>query len=91
MKLHNVLNIDVSQPVVIGEGDEQEIMTLYEAARWSCLIEGIDVINKKARQLKIDLDSSKSWIKPLALQKYIDEDTPSMIANIKNLKDREEE
>ena len=50
----------------------------------------IDVINKKARQLKIDLDCSKSWIKPLALQKYIDEDTPSMIANIKNLKDKEE-
>ena len=38
----------------------------------------------------IDLNNDKSWVKPLALQKYIDEETPSVIAEIKNIKTRDE-
>ena len=36
----------------------------------------IATINTKAAQLKIDLDKDKTWVKPLALQKYVDEDMP---------------
>ena len=36
---------------------------------------------------KINLEKDKSWVKPLALQKYIDEETPGMVAEIKNLID----
>ena len=89
MKLDRILNIDVDEAMPIEVNGEDETMTLYEVARWSCLIQGVDIINKKAQQLKINLDSTKSWVKPLALQKYIDEDTPSMVANIKNLKDED--
>ena len=57
-------------------------MTLYEAARWSALISGLDVITKRANQLKINLNKEKNWIKPLALQKYIEEETSVAIAEI---------
>jgi hypothetical protein len=61
-------------------------MSLYTASRWLALITGLEVINTKAHQLKIDLDKDKSWVKPLALQKFIEEQTPSCIAQVKTLK-----
>ena len=87
MKIPEVLNIDVKEPVVLSNDEE---MTLYSMARWSILIEGVQLIEKKAKQLKIDLNKNKTWLKPLALQKYIEEETPSMIARVKQLKDKEE-
>ena len=78
MKVEQALNIDVKQKVKVGSED----MSLYEAARWSALIQGLDVITKRANQLKINLDEDKTWLKPLALQKYIEEETPVAIAEI---------
>lgn len=83
MKIDKVLNIDIEEPVLVN--DEQ--LTLYEAARWASLIDGMRTIDKHARRLHIDITKGKNIIKPLALQKYIDEATPGMIAQIKNLKD----
>ena len=85
MKIEKALNIDVSEPVEI---DDDITLTLYEASRWASLLQGVELIDKKARQLKIDLDKNKTWMKPLALQKYIDEETPAMVAQIKCLKDK---
>jgi hypothetical protein len=85
MKLDKILNIDTSELHRIDIGDEAKDITLYEMSRWVALIRGIEVIDKKAHQLKINLDNDKSWVKPLALQKYIDEETPGTIADIKNL------
>ena len=87
MKVDSVLNIDTSEPVELHVDGEPVQMTLYSAARWMSLVKGIEVINKKAQQLKINLENDKSWVKPLALQKYIDEETPAMVAEIKTLKD----
>ena len=47
----------------------------------------VNVIEKRAKELKINLNDDKSWIKPLALQKYIDESTPGFITDIKNLQE----
>ena len=85
MKLDKVLNIDTSEELEINIGSETKQSTLYEVARWTSLMRGIDLIDAKARQLKINLDSEKTWLKPLALQKVIDEETPGVIAEIKNL------
>ena len=83
MKVEQALNINIEQKVNVGGED----MSLYEAARWSALIQGLDVITKRANQLKINLDEDKTWLKPLALQKYIEEETPVAIAEInQNLK-----
>tara|TARA_Y100000310_G_C20564700_1_gene754862 strand:- start:293 stop:586 length:294 start_codon:yes stop_codon:yes gene_type:complete len=83
MKIDKVLNIDIEETVPVGD----EELTLYEAARWVTLIDGMQAIEKHANMLKIDLVKGKNLIKPLALQKYIDEATPGKIAEIKNLKD----
>ena len=48
-------------------------------------------MNQKVKQpIKINLDKDTSWVKPLALQKFIDEQTPSCVAQIKTLKVSEE-
>ena len=83
MKIDKVLNIDIEEKVPVND----EELTLYEAARWISLIDGMRTIEKHARRLHIDINKGKNIIKPLALQKYIDEATPGMIAQIKNLKD----
>lgn len=80
-----VLNIDTTELLDINIGDEREDMSIYCMARWMALINGIEVINEKAHQLKIDLSRDKSWVKPLALQKFVDEQTPSCIAQVKTL------
>ena len=78
MKIEQALNIDIARKIKVGK----EEMTLYEAARWSALISGLDVITKRANQLRIDLDKEKNMLKPLALQKYIEEETSVAIAEI---------
>ena len=87
MKLDDVLHINTKEPDQLRVGDKMETLTLYEMSRWAALMMGIDYIEKRAGELKIDLNDDKSWIKPLALQKYIDESTPGMVTEIKNLKD----
>lgn len=78
-----ILNIDVTEPVEISSQNDKHNMTLYEAARWCALLQGLDVITKKAKFLNINLDTDKSWIKPLALQKFVDEETPVAVTELK--------
>ena len=87
MKLDDVLHIDTTVTDKVTVNEKEELLTLYEMSRWASLMMGIDYIEKRAGELKIDLNDDKSWIKPLALQKYIDESTPGMVTEIKNLKD----
>ena len=85
MKIGKTLDIDVTENIQINRNTS---LTMYEAARWSLLIRGIETIDKKARDLKIDLEKDKNWIKPLALQKYIDAATPAMVTEIKALQEQ---
>ena len=87
MNIGKALKIDVTEQIQV---DSEINMSLYQVARWTSLMRGIDVIDEKARQLKIDLDKDKTWVKPLALQKYIDENTPSCVAEIKTLMNDDE-
>ena len=47
-------------------------MNQDEISRWSCLIEAVEFINKKGDQIGMDMNKGK-WVKPIAIQKYIDE------------------
>jgi len=58
-------------------------LTVAEYARWLCLIEGIELVAKKAQQMKMDLRNDLDWIKPLAFQKYIVERYESMVDEIR--------
>lgn len=51
---------------------------LDEYVRWLCLIEAIAHIENKADELKLNLETEKNWVQPLALQKYIRERYISM-------------
>lgn len=47
-------------------------------SRWLALMEGIEIIEQKATELKIDKAEFDNLLKPLALQKYINERSSSI-------------
>ena len=55
----------------------------FEIARWMSLIEAVDIIGGKIDQLGAK-GSNVNWVKPIAIQKYIDERTESMLFEIQN-------
>tara|TARA_R110002167_G_scaffold180157_3_gene380378 strand:+ start:222 stop:485 length:264 start_codon:yes stop_codon:yes gene_type:complete len=58
-------------------------MDIEEIARWSCLIEAVDIISNKGSQIGINMEE-KNWVKPIAIQKYIDERHDTMIEEIEH-------
>jgi len=57
-------------------------MKKEEYARWLCLIEAIDLVERKAAELKTDMISDDFWVKPLAFQKYIEQRLETMILDV---------
>lgn len=53
-----------------------EVMDLDVFSRWMCLMEAFYVIQKKAEEMK--LDNWKDFIKPMAIEEYINERFHSM-------------
>jgi hypothetical protein len=64
-----------------SEDGETDVMSYYELSRWMSLIEAVDVVSKKADQLKLPANDS-SWIKPIAFNKYVNERTDGMLFEI---------
>lgn len=62
--------------------DRTEQMSLVTYSRWLCLIEAIELVCSKAKQMKIDTANNIDWIKPLAFQKYIEERIESMVDEV---------
>jgi hypothetical protein len=62
--------------------NKTEAMSVETYARWMCLIEAIELVCSKAKQIKVDTATNMDWIKPLAFQKYIEERFESMINEI---------
>ena len=56
----------------------EDKMSYYELARWLSLVEAVEFIDKKSKQLN-KRDTDHSWVKPIAIQKYIDERTQGML------------
>jgi hypothetical protein len=56
-------------------------MSEYEVSRWLSLIESVDIIDTKCKQMGVKGDAI-NWVKPIAIQKYIDERTESMLFEI---------
>lgn len=61
----------------------EHVMSVETYARWLCLMEAIDVIDRTAEKNNIDLNKRTDWVKPLAIQKYIDERFPGMLHDVK--------
>lgn len=60
----------------LKDGSTKE-MEFDEFVRWMCLVESLEVISKACDERKIK-SSNNDWIKPLAIQNYIDERFHSM-------------
>lgn len=56
-------------------------MSEYEICRWFSLLEAVDIIDQKASQLGQEGDDI-NWVKPIAIQKYIDDRTESMLFEV---------
>jgi hypothetical protein len=66
--------------------NEHVNMNQEEVARWCCLIEAVDIIDKKGSQIGMDMVKS-NWVKPIAIQKYIDERFDTMTEEIERDQD----
>jgi hypothetical protein len=60
--------------VVKGKVEQMPMSTFI---RWACLIEAVEMIHEKSTQLGIS-ERDDSWIKPNAIQKYIDDRVTTM-------------
>lgn len=66
---------------VSSEGNTYN-MSAYELSRWCAMFEAVEVIDKKLHQLKIP--TSNNWVKPIAIQKYIDEKYQDILHDMLN-------
>ena len=57
-------------------------MKFDEFVRWACLLEGVEYISTACEERGMNINDD-SWIKPLALQKYIEERFPAMQHDLK--------
>ena len=81
-KYTGTVNTDKCKKVKVTINQETgESMSVYELARWRCLMESVSIIGEK---LDKDNNSRTNWIKPIAIQKYVDERTDSMLFDIAN-------
>jgi hypothetical protein len=64
--------------LVKTKSNKTHVMTVDTYTRWLCLAEALQLINQQAQKSKIDLEKNDSWIKPIALQKYIKQRFPAM-------------
>lgn len=67
---------------VVVDSKDNRTMTLYEFARWNCLAEAVAIIGDKCDALSSKVSKQVNWIKPIPIQKYIDERTMSMLFEI---------
>lgn len=65
--------------VYIDKNRSDETMSLYEMSRWVSLMEAMSVID--SHMIK-NLANSTNWVKPIAIQKYIEERAPIVMHEI---------
>ena len=80
MNNNNLNEIDIK-----NKRGEHITMSQEEVARWCCLLEAVDIIDKKGKQMNVDMVKS-NWVKPIAIQKYIDERLDTMTEEIEHEK-----
>lgn len=79
---------DKTVTIKTTKGEEQ--MSQGEYARWLCLLEAVDLVSSKMKQLGHRLkNENMDWIKPLAFQKYITERHESMVCELEMLENEE--
>tara|TARA_R110002167_G_C12498389_1_gene636117 strand:- start:313 stop:633 length:321 start_codon:yes stop_codon:yes gene_type:complete len=66
--------------VIVDKNRPDVKMSLYEMSRWDALIEAVGIIGDHLdTNTPVYKKASSNWVKPIAIQKYIDERTPSKL------------
>lgn len=73
----------MSKVSITTRNGEEHVMTIETYTRWLCLVEALDVIHKAAERNNVNLNKRTDWVKPLAIQKYMDERFHSMMHDVK--------
>jgi len=63
--------------------DGEDEMSIYELSRWMSLIEAVGIVSDKCESLDMN-EKDHSWIKPIAIQKYVDERTEGILFELTN-------
>lgn len=79
----DIENHKKTKRTLTSKNNKEYNMSEYEICRWMCLIEAVDIIEQKFTQLG-GKGKGVNWVKPIAIQKYIDERTESMLFEIAN-------
>jgi len=67
---------------MINNDIEKNEIDINFLARFACLVNGVNVVADAAERLGIDTERSNDWIKPVFLQKYVDERYEDMKYNM---------
>jgi hypothetical protein len=70
-----------SPKIKVNLKDGVEEMSIETFSRWMCLIEAIDCIQRKCEEDEINMEKV-DWVKPIAIQHYIDERFHSMVHDV---------
>lgn len=71
----------VSMEMTLNNRPARVDMKKAELARWLCLIESIDLIEKKCEEMNVTM-SDDFWIQPIAMQKYMDSRFETMMDEV---------
>ena len=71
-----------NETVTVETKNGSQQLKKIEYARWLCLLEAMDLIEQKGKELKMDMTTDDFWVKPLAFQKYIDQRLETMLLDV---------
>jgi len=71
----------ISMEMILNNRPARVDMKKAEFARWLCLIESIDLIEKKCEEMNVNM-SDDFWIQPIAMQKYMDSRFETMMDEV---------
>lgn len=64
--------------IIIKTNNGNHEMNVDEYTRWLCLVEALEVISESYKNKNEDMDKTSDWIRPIPIQKYINERFYSM-------------
>jgi len=76
-KTHNQILLEMT----LNNRPARVEMKKAEFARWLCLIESIDLIEKKCEEMNVNM-SDDFWVQPIAMQKYMDSRFETMMDEV---------
>lgn len=74
-------NGKVSMEMILQGRQARVEMNKSEMARWMCLIESIELIEKKCEEMNVNM-SDNFWIQPIAMQKYMESRFETMLDEV---------